>query len=405
MVVKADYKISDVGMLPRDWEVIKLKNCCMKITDGTHDTPKPIPYGIPYLTAINIKDNWIDFESCLYIEESVHRKIYDRCNPQKGDVLFVNIGAGVAKSALVTVDYEFSLKNVALLKPNDYKINGGYLNASIKSKKQSIVKNLSSGGAQPFLSLFQIGEISIPVPPTLNEQKAIAEVLRDTDAFIESLEKLITKKRLIKQGVMQELLTGKRRLSGENGRWELVPFGEIAEPRKERFNPCLSEIQLPCVELENLEEGSGQLLGFSMTKSNSSLKSKYKKGDVLFGKLRAYLKKYWIADNDGICSTEIWPLIANPKKISPHYLFQLIQMKQFLEIASITYGTHMPRSDWKVIKDYQIYLPDIPEQNAITNILSDIDSNIYLLDEKRKLLHYLKQGLMQALLTGRIRLV
>ncbi len=101
-----------------EWNKLVIKDVADKITDGTHDTPKPINSGIPFLTAIHVRDGFIDFDNCYYLPEEVHQKIYARCNPEEDDLLMVNIGAGVATSSKVNVDFEFSLKNVALIKPD-----------------------------------------------------------------------------------------------------------------------------------------------------------------------------------------------------------------------------------------------------------------------------------------------
>jgi type I restriction enzyme, S subunit len=191
--MKTSYKQTEVGLIPKDWEVCTLDDCCTKVTDGTHDTPTPVRSGIPFLTAIHIKDNWIDHDTCLFLSEADHADIFRRCNPEKNDVLFVNIGAGVATSALVDVDHQFSLKNVALLKPATERVAGNYLNYALAHRKQTVIKNLSSGGAQPFLSLTQIGAIEIALPSTKVEQEAIANALHDADALIDSLEQLLAK--------------------------------------------------------------------------------------------------------------------------------------------------------------------------------------------------------------------
>jgi type I restriction enzyme S subunit len=128
-------------------------------------------------------------------------------------------------------------------------------------------------------------------------------------------------------------------------------------------------------------------------------------GDVLFGKLRAYLRKYWLSDRSGVCSTEIWVLVANRSYVSPEFLFQLVTVDKFIETASTAYGTHMPRSDWSVVKNYEVALPKPDEQTAIAAVLSDMDAEIAALEARRDKTRALKQGTMQELLTGRIRLV
>ena len=178
--IKKGYKQTEVGVIPVDWSVSKLVEVCSKITDGTHDTPKPTETGIPFLIAIHVKENSIDFGNCYFLPKVIHDEIYRRCNPEKNDVLMVNIGAGVATTAVVYVDYEFSLKNVALLKPNTKHLLGPYLNSYQLFIKDKIRTSMSSGGAQPFLSLNQIGALKIPLPPTKAEQTAIATALSDT---------------------------------------------------------------------------------------------------------------------------------------------------------------------------------------------------------------------------------
>jgi type I restriction enzyme S subunit len=126
---------------------------------------------------------------------------------------------------------------------------------------------------------------------------------------------------------------------------------------------------------------------------------------VLFGKLRAYLRKYWLANCDGVCSTEIWVLVAKRALLVPEFLFQLVKMDRFIEVASSAYGTHMPRSDWKVVKNYEVPLPPVDEQTAIATILSDMDAEIAALEAKLTKAHQLKQGMMQELLTGKTRLI
>ena len=135
------------------------------------------------------------------------------------------------------------------------------------------------------------------------------------------------------------------------------------------------------------------------------MKSVFQKDDVLFGKLRAYLRKYWFADREGVCSTEIWALTANLSLLVPSFLFQIVKMNKFIDAASEAYGTHMPRSDWNVVKNYEVLLPSIEEQDAIAAVLSDMDAEIATLETKLTKARQLKTGMMQELLTGRIRLL
>ncbi|MCR4451052.1 restriction endonuclease subunit S [Aeromonas caviae] len=419
--IPAGYKQTEVGVIPQDWNVSMLRDISSKITDGTHDTPKPVIEGIPFLTAIHVKDGKIDFDGCYFLPESIHNEIYRRCNPEFGDILMVNIGSGTATTAVVNVDYEFSLKNVALIKPNKEN-NGFYINYALSFSKNKIIDTILTGGAQPFLSLTQIALLQVPVP-SREEQTTIANVLSDSDALIGALEQLIAKKQAIKTATMQQLLTGRTRLpqfalrpdgtpkgykSSELGQipedWESVDFGNIAKPSASRINPKMSGGGDICIELEHISSGTGTLLGETTTNRTSSLKSIFEPGDVLFGKLRAYLKKYILADFYGVCSTEVWVLKSDVNLATSEYIYSIVQSERFINAASEAYGTHMPRADWSVVKYFPVMLPSTVEQTAIATILSDMDSELTALQQKLAKARSLKQGMMQQLLTGRIRL-
>lgn len=186
--------------------------------------------------------------------------------------------------------------------------------------------------------------------------------------------------------------------------WEVKSFGEVSFLRKERIDPKRTGLKEFCIELEHIEQGTGRLLGFTNTLQSTSLKSVFKEGDVLFGKLRAYLQKYWLAKSDGVCSTEIWVLVANRSLLIPELLFQFVKIDSFIEIASLAYGTHMPRSDWNVVKNYLVRLPTLAEQEAIAEALSDADAFIEALEQLITKKRQVKQGAMSELLTGKKRL-
>lgn len=91
----------------------------IRITDGAHNTPKLEKSGWPYITAKDIRDDWIDFSNKNYISEKEHRELYLKCRPQSDDILIINIGASYGRAALIDTDIEFSFKNIAILKPGD----------------------------------------------------------------------------------------------------------------------------------------------------------------------------------------------------------------------------------------------------------------------------------------------
>jgi len=149
---------------------------------------------------------------------------------------------------------------------------------------------------------------------------------------------------------------------------------------------------------------TGRLLGTTEA-APAAIKYAFRKGDVLFGRLRAYLRKFWLATFDGVCSTEIWPLIPSNERLVGTYLHFLVQTDAFVDAAGVAYGTHMPRSDWGVLRKLAVTLPPTLEQAAIAAVLSDVDAEIAALEARRDKTRLLKQAMMQELLTGRTRLV
>jgi len=261
----------------------------------------------------------------------------------------------------------------------------------------------NSGGAQQSLNRNFIAPIPVAIPRP-GEQRAIASALSDVDALLSGLDRLIAKKRDLKQAAMQQLLTGQTRLPGFSEEWRPVEFGDIATIRNAKVVSSSTPAGMQCVELESIGQGSGRLLG-SIEATGPSSKYSFKKNDVLFGRLRAYLRKYWLAQFDGICSTEIWPLIPRDQRLCAGYLHLLVQTHGFIDAAGVSYGTHMPRSDWTVLGKCSVLLPPLPEQTAIAATLSDMDAELTALEARREKTRLLKLGMMQELLTGKTRLI
>lgn len=266
-------------------------------------------------------------------------------------------------------------------------------------------EQFASGSGVPTLNRNDAHSYEVALPIKHDEQSAIAEALSDVDGLIGGLERLIAKKRAVKKAAMQQLLTGKTRLPGFSGEWRLMKFSDLTSPSHNRIDPSRVEPCNFCVELEHIGQGTGRLLAWSSTTPHSSIKAVFEPGDVLFGKLRAYLRKYWTADRPGVCSTEIWVLKPNLENVVSSYLYQLVTTNWFINAASTAYGTHMPRSDWKVVRELEFKIPPSTEQEAIVKVLGDMDAEIAALEHRRDKTRQIKQGMMQQLLTGRVRLV
>lgn len=185
--------------------------------------------------------------------------------------------------------------------------------------------------------------------------------------------------------------------------WETLEFGECAELRKSKYVPNDSE-SLKCLELEHFNQETGDINGWIDSNLQKSTKNVFKNGDVLFGKLRPYLKKYWKAEFDGVSSSEVWVLKSNLKICDTNFLFRLVQTHRFIQVANVSSGSKMPRADWDYVSSYPFILPPLPEQRAIANILSTWDTAIQTTQALISQKEQEKKWLMQNLLTGKKRL-
>ena len=203
---------------------------------------------------------------------------------------------------------------------------------------------------------------------------------------------------------MSTAKTGLQSRQRFRGKWETKLLGDIASIRNQKVLPSNVNASTPCVELEHIRSGNGQLLERATAENSISSKYHFLAGDVLFGRLRSYLRKFWLADQDGICTTEIWPLMVDPKQLDSRFLHAIVQSDQFFAMANISYGTHMPRADWGVISNLPIMLPGLQEQRAIAEVLSDVDGLLNALEALIAKKQAIKQATMQQLLTGKTRL-
>jgi len=174
----------DPVLNPKHWAVEELESVCSKVTDGTHDTPPRTTDGVMFITGKNIKPFQIDLAKTEFVSKEVHEEIFKRCNPQYGDVLYTNIGANTGTAAFNGFEFEFSMKNVALLKPNRHVLSGRYLEFLLNHPgfKESVLSRFGMGGAQGFIGLKSIKRILIPVP-SFDTQKAFEELVHNANVL------------------------------------------------------------------------------------------------------------------------------------------------------------------------------------------------------------------------------
>ena len=187
--------------------------------------------------------------------------------------------------------------------------------------------------------------------------------------------------------------------------WEKLELKDIIEIKKVTFNPSKSNEIKKCIELEHINQEIGTINGYTYSNLQKSNKYIFRKGDILFGKLRAYLKKFWKAKFNGVCSSEIW--VFNGKKIINDFLFYFIQQNKFIHIANVSIGSKMPRADWNFMSNIPFLIPPLKEQQKIAKILLTCDEMIEkqekLIKEKEKLKKALMQKLLNVEVNGELK--
>ena len=183
--------------------------------------------------------------------------------------------------------------------------------------------------------------------------------------------------------------------------WTTREFKDLVKRSSDKINTdSLSNFK--CIELDSIEKHSGRLLKiYDQNTSFRSVKNMFETNDVLVGKLRPKLRKFYYATFDGCCSTEIW-VFKSLGSISK-FIYYLIQTPKFQQISTVTFGSKMPRSDWYYISEYPFFLPSLPEQQKIADFLTIVDKKIQALEKKKGLLEQYKKGLMQKVFKQEIR--
>jgi len=274
--------------------------------------------------------------------------------------------------------------------------NGHFIALYVSGRKRMALAALAQGNSVVHLYPAQISSLVIALP-TIPEQQKIADFLGTVDAKLDALRRKKSGLEAFKSGLMQRLFSQELRFTREDGTdfpdWDQASFGEIAERSSDKFDPRDVHEGMPVIDLENIESGTGRIINAGLSDESGSLKSLFRPGEVLFGKLRPYLRKYAQPDFDGCCSSEIW--VLRGKRVSNDFLFYLIQSGRFMELATISSGSKMPRADWSIMSSAEFEIPHPDEQRKIAAALSAMDAKIAVVANQITHMETFKKGLLQ----------
>lgn len=387
MGVKSGYKQTEVGVIPKDWEVTYLGQLASITAGGTPSRGNANYWDgdIPWITTSEVDFCTIKHAEQFITKEGLNNSAAKLLPP--GTLLMALYGQGKTRGKVGVLGFQAATNQACAAIALNQSVSHNFIFHFLGSRYDEI-RNLSNTGNQENLNNSLVRSIPILLP-TKAEQEAIAEALSDADALIESLEQLITKKRRIKQGTMQALLTGKKRLPGFSGEWEEKSLAEVA-PLQRGFdlpNGKLKQGPYPVVYSNGVlnhhaffqVKGPGVVTGRSGT----------------IGSVTFVEKDYWPHN------TSLW--VTSFRGNDPKFVFYLYSRIGFERFAT---GSGVPTLNRNDVHAFKVNVPATkPEQTAIVGILSDMDDEITALETKLTKARQIKQGMMQELLTGRVRLI
>jgi type I restriction enzyme S subunit len=409
-----NFKETSIGKVPKEWKVVKLSDKAEVVSgfgfpldyqgkrSGKYPFIKVNDLNLTQKYAITA-DNFIDDEDLKALKAEVF---------QPNTIIFPKIGMAIYlnKFRILKTWGTFD-NNIAGVIPKE--INPEFLFYYFLGKTD--LKQLSGRTTAPSIRKTTLESILIPYP-SLSEQQKIAEVLSTVDETIQKTDEVIAKTERLKKGLMQELLTRgighKEFKDTEIGRipkgWEVVRLRDIAE----RVTDITSEKELARDQKKYVlysipayhEKGKPELI---YAEKIGSTKFHVHMGDILFGKINPKVPKVWMVEYaDALASTEFIVLRPNENRAISKYLYYLLQTDRILDLSISSAKGAVPsrlRTDAESFMRIPIQLPQLSEQQKIAEIISTVDKKLEIERNEKAKLERIKQGLMDLLLTGKIR--
>jgi type I restriction enzyme S subunit len=417
MEVKPGYKQTEVGVIPEEWEVKAVREIGQIKTGPFGTLLKADEYsgteGVPLISVGEVGAGMFKVtEHTPRVPDKVIQRLPQyvlRC----GDIVFGRKGA-VERSALVTEkeDGWFLGSDGIGIRPQRFCFPPYLACQFQRHEVQSWLLQNAIGTTMASLNQGILGRVQIPYAP-LPEQRAIAAALSDVDGLLGGLDRLLAKKRDLKQAAMQQLLTGQTRLPGFHGEWDETTLGELATflsggtPSRSNDDywtgdiPWISASSLRCFEIWRSDSNvtkEAVAAGSKMAPVGSSLL--LVRGSALHNEILCGLV------TKPVCFNQDVKALVPRSQVVPRFLTLFIRgtAEEFLKLVSSA-GNTAGVLDTKLLKAFAINLPPLAEQTAIAEVLTEMDAELAVLEQRREKTRALKQAMMQELLTGRTRLL
>jgi type I restriction enzyme S subunit len=394
MELKPGYKQTEVGVIPEDWEVKALKEISPRqsvglvINPSTYFDPKE---SIPMLVGSSVTENRIDAEAANRISAASNFKLAASRLTQ-GDLVTVRVGdPGV--TAVVPPELDQCNCASMMIVRQDRSFNSHWLCRTMNSRHgRQQVENVQYGTAQKQFNIKDAVNFVYAVPP-LQEQNQIATVLNEVELLLMNLEQFITKKRNIKQAAMQELLTGKRRLPGFEGEWDVKRLGDVAHIKTGSKNneDKVEDGEYPFfVRSDNVE----RIGSYSYDCEAVLVPGEGRIGDIFH-----YIKGRFDVHQ------RVYAITQFTQEVSGKFVHCYLAMNFGAWAMQNTVKATVDSLRLPTFQTFEMRLPPTKEeQDSIAGVLTEIDAELATLEARKVKVQMLKQGMMQQFLTGKIRL-
>lgn len=386
-------------MIPADWRVATLGELC-NFENGDRGVNYPsgsdfVLSGVPFVNAGHLKRGIIAFDRLDFITRSKFETLGNG-KFQPGDVLFCLRGS-LGKFAVVgdNTPEGAVASSLIIIRPRPKSLALQFLVAYLDSKICGEMIELWAGGAaQPNLGGRELARFLVPVPPNVEEQHSIASALADADALIAALEGMIAKKRDLKQATMQHLLTGKTRLPGFSGEWEVKRLGDVASIKTGKRN-----------NQDKHEDGAFPFFVRSETVERINSYSHDCEAILIPGEGNIGSIFHYIVGKFDV-HQRVYAITNFIEGVSGKYVHLWMRMNFGAHAMQNTVKATVDSLRLPTFQNFELmFPPSFSEQTAIAEVLSDMDADLAALEAQAAKARAVKQGMMQELLTGRVRLV
>lgn len=388
-----------------DWTSVTAEQYCESVRDGTHDSPKFVDQGYPLITSKNIKQGRIDKRSVSFVGTDDYEEINKRSKVNQWDILISMIGTVGEVCLIEDEEPSFAIKNVGLFKCKN-ELDGRWLYYWLRSPKAvSHIRERLRGTSQQYISLGELRNLPVMQPKDALTKAQLIDIIRPYDELIETNRRRIALLEEAARLIYRQLLADSN-VCEVGGRlsqgWERTALQSICDQIKRSADPTEVVSDTPYLSMEHMTPRSISLGVWETAGKVNSSKLLFQHNDILFGRIRPYFHKVGIAQTDGITSTDMIVVRAKNENLLPLVALTM-SSDEFIAYAVLaSNGTKMPRTDWKVLKDWEVIIPPAIELANFAAKILPIFRLLEVLSAQNKFLVLTREIILPKIMSGEI---